>query len=237
LENSGGEFLAAAVWDAQEFLLFRRGSGSLLFGDDKRTVQRPDEVPLSNVFDDWFDRANDVRLDDDAAAMLQDFAWRYALPEDLQLLPVAYPISDNILKLVPPHGPTQMVIHGEWLKKDEPVHQLARQLADRHVSRYLQKKLEREGRFDLPDGTRAVVHCSISPDWVIHVSVTSSENDLLPVRSIRLGETTAIPRTLDNTATWLLHLQQLDKTQQDQLLREPLIVRFTNGYSLRIAGG
>lgn len=237
LENSTGEFLAFAVFDAQEFYLFRHGNGAMLFGDDARpqAISQPMRQ-LRNAFDDWCDRANDVRLDDASAANIVDYTVRYPIPEHLRLSPLANPTSEWMRQLLPPHGTKQTILEVTWPRKEAPALVDARRREDTFVSNYLKAKLDQKGTFMLPDGTSVVVSRSISPSWVMQVSVTSPDLDSLPVRSVRLGTQTAVPGRYGDTRMWRLYLQEQGKFQQDHLLREPLIILFTSGCQLRIAG-
>jgi hypothetical protein len=234
LNHTDGEMLGVAVLDAQDFALFARGPQGRIVLDSNA----PAAVALTRHFDAWFDRAQQTPLDDEAIDWIQRYVEVFPIPDDRKLLSVAYPLP-NWAKQLMPAKPRQ-VIETQWPSRSLPAELVedhgdyAWAAADAGVARYFQESLRRMNEeFVLPDGTRLVVTRQILPNWDMVVVVEGEAR----VHSVRFGFDIGVPDDPVEPSHWMIHVTpRLNKSDQDELLKLPLVIQLSGGLVLRIGG-
>ncbi len=244
LEQSFAEDLGLAIIEAQDFYCFAHREGDLL----------PSHV--RTLLTAWEEHAEEVALDEDAEAVLEEFLERFPIPSEDRLVVVDCPVTVLAKAFVAAQTKPRLTIETQWPSvsvvpdvrevSDSPElaglsagfpQTLAElpELCAAFPSDRLKRIFERRVEVEVPDVGYVRINRSVSDEWEMVVDVELADGSLPELEMIRLGVLPLI-RTADaDICRWVASLQSFEHLQRVNMMEQhKVVILFRNGFRLEI---
>ncbi|MFO0903741.1 MAG: hypothetical protein U0939_12115 [Pirellulales bacterium] len=230
LSQTLGQDLGLALIDAQDFACFWRRERKILPGAARRMLAA------------WKEAADDVQLDEEAAAMLRRFLRRFPLPARERLLAVDAPRAFSETIVLAAFAGPRPTVDVAWPPSPTataaPLAAIGR-LDDGRPSDRLKRVYERLAVvFEAPGVGRVAVSRRVNDDWQVVVDVQFADGDHEDARRllldvVRLGR---VPGRAagDMPGRWLFDLSAWEHAERLRWMEEPLVLGFQDGCRLRL---
>lgn len=223
LHHAGGEQLALAIIDAQDFHCFY-----LL----QRDILPQETVAQSTA---WSQAAELAPLDADAAEYLTDFLIQFPIAAALRLAVVAAPVEHHAIAAVGllAGAPPMTEAHWPAVAEHAPQEPAVAFMADGRPSERFQRIMERlDVPMEVPGVGPVLLTRRIGDDWGLRIGLRYEDGAAPDVAGIRLGPWKGAPE--DGGGDWVVPLSHFPHMQRVAMLAQPVVIAFNNGVQLKV---
>lgn len=215
------EDTAFALIDAQDFHCFHALEGDILPGEARRMLSA------------WSAEAEETMVDNSGREVLHEYLAQFPLPAELRLAAVATPLTQLEIDTLASLAPPRRTLRFAWPLPPvagPSLHELCSldagapsDATKRHFER-----LDTEIRVGGVGGMQ--LSRRLSDAWEVVLDVELESGAPTSVERVRIGCLPAVRVTVEPRERWVADLQPLEESHRRQLLQQPVVFAFENGF-------